>query len=165
MKNLLGQRGLIAGLTGLAMLIMGAVLGMPGHFPIVEGVEYSPEQWFSLVGGAILPIILLAKNFKALSDALSARVNNPSDPFNASDLKALLLAREFWVYVVATAVALGQLFGLKVMAAEQQVFVSNGLLTITNYLLGSWAERPSGMKQDVGYVSLTQIRPNSDGDN
>lgn len=156
-----GQRALVAALTAIAMLVFGAVLGMPGKFPTVEGVEYSPKHWFSLIGDAVLPLGLIIANFKAFSEAISSRVNNPSDPFNAGDLVSLLKAREFWIYVVAAAVGLGQMFGLKVMPEEEQVFISNGLLTLTNYLLSSWSDRPSGMRQ----ATLTPIRPNADGDN
>lgn len=165
MKLLGGQRAFVAALTALAMLIFGAVLGMPGKFPTIDGTEYSPEHWFNLIGGAVLPIGLLLTNFKVFADAIGTRVNNPSDPFNASDFKSLLKAKEFWVYVVAASVALGQIFGLKVMPEEEQTYLSNGLLTLTSFLLNSWAERPSGMRQDVAMGSLTPIRPNADGDN
>lgn len=148
MKLVGSQRGFIAALTAIAMLVCGAVLGMPGHFPTVDGVEYSPEQWFTLVGGLIAPLVLIIANFKALSNALTTRVNNPNDPYNPNDLKSLLFAKEFWVYVVAAAVGLGQMFGAKVLPAEEQIVIANGLLTLSNHLLGSWAERPSGMRQE-----------------
>lgn len=162
----MGQRGLVAALTALVLLIFGAILGKPGEFPVVESqAVFTPDYVFALVGGVIAPLGFLIKNFAALNRAITTRVNNPSDPFNAKDLWALFKSKEFWTYAVMAGVGIAQIFGLKVISDEQQIVVVNGLLALSGVLLDSWGERPSGMRQDVSIVSLTPIRPNADGDN
>lgn len=162
----MGQRGLIAALTALVLLIFGAILGQPGQFPVVESqAVFTPDYVFGLVGGLIAPLALLIKNFASLNKALTTRVNNPNDPFNPNDFWALLKSKEFWTYVVAAGVALCQIFGAKVISEDEQIIVVNGILALAGVLLDSWGVRPSGMRQDSAPTNLVTIRPNVDGDN
>lgn len=158
MKNLGGQRGLVFALTAIVLLIIGAFLGKPGEFPTVESqTVFSPDLLFNLIGGLIAPLILLVQNFGALLKAITARSNNPDDPFKPSDLKSLFTSKEFWVYVVSAAVGLAQIFGAKVLDAETQIVISNGLMYMAKYLLESWGERPSGDVQTVQVIELKTV--------
>lgn len=163
---MIGQRGLVAALTALVLLIFGAILGKPGEFPVVEAqAVFTPDYVFTLVGSVVAPLVFLVMNFAALNRAITTRVNNPNDPFNPSNLLDLLKSKEFWTYAVMAVVSIGQIFGMKVLAEDQQIVIVNGLLALSGVLLDSWGERPSGMRQDMALVELTPIRPNLDGDN
>ena len=151
----LGQRGWIFALTAIAMLIAGAVLGVPGQFPTVGETTFTPEFIFSLFGGLVAPLGLLVKSFLELTKALSARVNNTEDKFKANSLFDLLKAKEFWVYAVSAGVGIAQIFGVKVMGEEEQIVVANGLMAMASYLLQSWGDRPSGTVQQV--VAIGEI--------
>lgn len=162
----MGQRGLIAALTALVLLIFGAILGQPGQFPVVESqAVFTPDYVFGLVGGLIAPLVLLIKNFAALNRALTTRVNNPNDPFNPNDVWMLLKSKEFWTYAVMAGVGIAQIFGVQVISEEQQIVIVNAALALSGVLLDSWGVRPSGMRQDSAPTNLVTIRSNVDGDN
>lgn len=147
---MIGQRGLVAALTAIVLLIFGAILGTPGQFPVFESqAVFTPDYVFTLVGSVIAPLVLLVKNFAALNRALTTRVNNPNDPFNPNDFWALLKSKEFWTYTVMAGVGIAQMFGVKVLSDEQQIVIVNGLLALSGVLLDSWGVRPSGMRQEL----------------
>lgn len=163
---MLGQRGLVAAITAIVLLIFGAILGTPGQFPVFESqAVFTPDYVFVLVGSVVTSLVLLVKNFSALNKALTTRINNPDDPFNPADLKSLFGSKEFWVYAVAALVGIAQMFGVKIVAEEQQIVIAVGLQALAGVLLNSWGDRPSGARQDVTLVELTPIRSNTDGDN
>lgn len=156
MKGLGGQRALVFTLTALVLLIIGAFLGQPGQFPVVESqTVFTPDYVFELVAGLIAPFMLLVQNFSSLLRAISSRANNPDDPFKPSDMKSLFASKELWVYVVGAIVGIGQIFGAKVLAEDVQIIIANGLMFMTKYLLDSWAERGAGEVQEVTSITLS----------
>lgn len=155
MKNLGGQRGLAFALTAIVLLIIGAFLGKPGEFPVVESqAVFTPDLVFDLIMGLVTPLMLLIANFRGLLKAITERSNNPNDPFKPSDLKSLFLSKEFWVYMVAAVLGIGQMFGLKAISEDIQIMIVNGLMAMAAVLLDSWGERGTGEVQQIAVVEL-----------
>lgn len=172
-----GQRMLITLLT-LILTVCGFILGSvdfpnieigDGVVAPVEGqvidVEaqtvISPDFLIDTLGKALAPLALIAASLVALFRALSARVNNPNDPFQASDFLSLLKSKEFWTHIVALLVGAGQMAGFRLIDEGQQAELVAGIMSITTVLLYSYGNRPSGVTQEVAKLEVSVTNPTS----
>lgn len=148
-----GQRGLAA-IVLVGLMILGAVLGNPGGFPIILGHELTPDALMKL----ILPVLLGFGTLAGLFGAINSRVMTQS--INPNDLKALLGMNEFWVALVGTLVAVAQMAGLHILDdPERQTWLLTLLQGGALMLLRTWQDRPPGQPDTLvtSMLSTSQV--------
>lgn len=167
------QRLLVTILT-LILMVLGTILGSSGQFPDVETdnvppiesqavfeaeTVISPDYLVDTVGKGVAPLFLAFMSLVSLFRALSQRINNPSDPFKASELTSLLQSKEFWIHIVALVVGLGQMAGVQLLDEGAQATIVAGIMSIMAGLLWSYGSRPSGVTQDSTELKLVEVSP------
>lgn len=150
-----GQRGVISILM-VVLLIIGAVLGHPGQFPVINDTTITPEVLYQMIVNLVAPLILLFTVVSGVFAALNARVATSqtlrtqgvitkSQAVEPGDIKAIFLLPEFWLGMVGAVVFIIQFFlHVTILDENAQGLIANAILAIIAGLTKSWGERPPG---------------------
>lgn len=127
-------------LLTVVLFIIGAAVGTPGEYPLVNGTYLTPELLLTLITPIVAGILALVNLFAALSARITSQAINPND------IIALLKSREFLVYFVALVAGVLQLFNadIPVLNDASQVMIIDLIMIAAALLLRDYAKRPDG---------------------
>lgn len=133
----MSQRLAVVLLT-VVLFIIGAALGTPGQYPLVNGSYLTPDLLMSVIVPIVAGIATLVGFFAALQAKVTAQAINPND------LGALLFSKEFVVYFVALLAGLSELFNIRIFDNNTQAMLVDAIMIVAALLLRDYAVRPGG---------------------
>ncbi len=133
-------------ISGFLLLVLGAIFGTPGEYPILDGNRISPELVFQL----LIPIVAGALVFINVIRTINNRVVSGS--IQSGDLMAMLKLPEFWTGLVAIAAGVSEIFNIRILENKAtQTLLADSLLGFITVLLNSYANTrlPAHTAQNV----------------
>lgn len=156
----LGQRGLVAFLSGLILIVLYIVGVLSGRAPMElpvgpDGLEVTPEVILNLLAPVVILVFTIRHMLRSINTGVVTQAINPGQ------LGALLQMREFWLTVIVTVFAGLQMFNLKFWSDDQQATVAdvlvNLIMTVITVLTGSYNLRPAGSTFESHIVSVNDV--------
>lgn len=127
-------------LLTVLMMVLGALAGTPGSFPVTaDGSYLTPEAIFGLA----TPVVMVFSTLFFVYKTIETRV--ATGELNPGDLLALLKMEEFWVALVAAIAGIIQIFKPDLLNADAQAMLVNMLMGMSQVLLYFFSKRSPGV--------------------